>query len=350
MSLAGYGRGAGVAALVLGLGAGCTESAVGPGDADTGTLMVDASTGWTYVRLGEPAVSVNVTNPSASTDWDMAFFGTAVMLNGGAAGPAGVTGYCVCQNSGATDAQLLAMTAVTELGDFEAVTAASVPATEGEWSSDVLSPAITGWYSYNPATHQLSAVPSRVWKLRLAEATNPGYAKLHIVSIAGATQAHPGQVTIEYAVQSSPGGAMGSTRTAVLDGSGGGRVHFDFARGEVTDASDWDIALDGYAIRVNSGVSGSGSAGAVLASQTFAEMTDASDAPPQIYRADAFGGVFDAKRWYRYNLTGSHDITPTYDVYLVRRGSDVYKVQLISYYNEAGDSRRITFRYERLGA
>jgi hypothetical protein len=69
------------------------------------------------------------------------------------------------------------------------------------------------------------------------------------------------------------------------------------------------------------------------------------------YRGDAFGGVFDEHRWYRYNLTGTdHQIWPTYDVYLIRRGTEVYKVQLVSYYDATGDSRHITFRYAPLAA
>jgi hypothetical protein len=350
MSIARYRHAMGLLVLVLSAGTGCSDSGpLTPTEGDAGSLMVDASTGWAHVRLGTTAAPVAVSDAATSSDWDMAFFGTSVMLNGGAAGPAGVSGYCVCQNRGATDAQVLAMTAASELADFEAVTAASIPASASEWTSDVLSPAISGWYAYDPVTHQVSADPAKVWKLRLAEATNPGYAKFHVIAIEGATQAHPGRVTIEYAVQSGLGASMGTAHTAVLDAGGGGRVHFDFARGAVTDADDWDIALEGYAIRSNSGVSGTGGAGAVLASESFAGMTDASDAPSQIYRADAYGGVFDANRWYRYNLTGSHDITPTYDVYLIRRGSDTYKVQLTGYYNEAGESRRITFRYAKVG-
>ena len=55
--------------------------------------------------------------------------------------------------------------------------------------------------------------------------------------------------------------------------------------------------------------------------------------------------VFTAKKWYRYNLTGNdHQIWPTYDVYLVRRGAAVYKVQVTSYYSAAGTSRQITIR------
>lgn len=329
------------------LASACADGeSLGPVVDEAGTLTVDASSDWAFVRLGEPAAQVAVSERATSQAWDMAFFSTSVMLNGGAAGPLGVEGYCICQNSGATNAQLLAMTPESELSDFEAVDAAAIPADAEAWSSDVLAPAIAGWYAYNPVAHTVSADPSKVWKVRLA---GSGYAKFHVTNIENATRTTAGRVTIEYAVQSAAGAAMGETKTAVLDATSGAPVHFDFARGVAGDASDWDIALEGFEIRINGGVSGTGGAGAVLASQSFAEMTDAGDAPAQIYRGDAFGGVFDEHRWYRYNLTGSHDITPTYDVYLIRRGADVYKVQLTGYYGLDGESRQITFRYEKIG-
>ena len=326
---------------------GCSDGTLEPLDPEAGTLTVDASTKWAFVRLGDSADTVAVGAPGSSAAWDIAFFSTSVMLNGGEAGPGALNGYCVCQNASATDAEVLAMTPESERADFEAVTAASIPASDSAWVSDALSPAIAGWYAYNPATHQVAADAGKTWKIRMAEAVNPGYAKLRVTGITNATRTSAGRVTIEYATQSALGAPMGTVRTAVLDATNG-RVYFDFARGTVTDASDWDIALEGFAIRVNSGASGAGRAGAVLASESFAAMTDASDAPAQIYRSDAYGGVFDARKWYRYNLTGSHDISPTYDVYLIRRGADVYKVQLTGYYDAAGQSRRITFRYARL--
>mgnify|MGYP006173315863 CR=1 FL=1 len=39
---------------------------------------------------------------------------------------------------------------------FDAVTASSIPADEDAWQTDVLSPAITEWYSYDFVTHQVS--------------------------------------------------------------------------------------------------------------------------------------------------------------------------------------------------
>lgn len=159
------------------------------------TLTVDASTSWGYADLeGDTARLVSVSDPAASTEWDLGFMTTSVALNGGVAGPGGAVAYCLCQNAAATDADLQTMTAASELGDFESVTSARIPTDASAWSAD----------------------------------------------------------------------------------------------------------------------------------------------------------VFDERKWYRYNLAGNHQIWPTYDVYLVKRGSEVYKIQLIGYYGPAGETRQISFRYVRL--
>jgi hypothetical protein len=138
---------------------------------------------------------VEASDPASSTLWDVGFQTSKVMVNGGAAGPAGIVAYCLCQNAAATPAQIMAMTPESELAKFEAVTAANVPGAGAGWSAQV--------------------------------------------------------------------------------------------------------------------------------------MTD--------------------KPWYRYNLTGQdHFIWPTYDVYLIRRGEAVYKLQITGYYSATGDPRFITFRYAQL--
>ncbi|MGH7129501.1 MAG: HmuY family protein, partial [Planctomycetaceae bacterium] len=91
--------------------AACSDGeATAPVEPETPTLTVDASADWAYVRLAETASVVSVAEPGTSDGWDVAFFATSVMLNGGAAGPAGVEGTCVCQNASATDAAVVAMT------------------------------------------------------------------------------------------------------------------------------------------------------------------------------------------------------------------------------------------------
>jgi hypothetical protein len=337
-------RGA-IAGLAVLAGAACGEDDPIGVESDETTLMVDASTEWAYVALGEEASEVQVSDPASSDAWDLAFNATRVMLNGGAAGPGDVVGFCVCQNADATDADVQEMTPESELVGFEAVTAADAPAEESAWQSDALDLAIDGWYAYNPTTHQVSAAPSQVFHIRGA-GEDPEYAKLHVTEVANATMASA-DVSIEYAVQTGAGEAMGAAQTAVLEGTAG-PVYFDLASGVVSEADEWDILLDGYDIRVNGGVSGTGGAGAVLAGDDFESMTDASGAPAQVYRGDAFGGVFDAHPWYRYDLDGNHTIFPTYDVFLIDTGSDLYKVQLIGYYDTAGEARHVTFRYARL--
>jgi len=336
-----------LAALALLLSACSDDSPTEPGAGEApAELSVDASRGWSFVALGEPARVVSVADPSSSGDWDLAFHATGVMLNGGAAGPGGVEGYCLCQNSGASDAQVVAMSPASELDDFLSVTAAQIPA-DTLWRSDALVPAIRDWYAYDPVAHRVSADTTRAWLVRTAEST-PSFARLRVLRIENATREHAGTVTLQYALQPAAGAAMGETRTLEVDLSAGGRAYVDLVRGALSDASDWDVALEGYTIRVNGGVSGSGTAGAVATADPFASIEDAGAAPASVYRGDAYGGAFDAARWYRYNLQGNHQIWPVYHVYLIRRGSEVYKVQLTGYYGPGGEPQRVTFRYARL--
>lgn len=184
------------AALALPL-AGCSEAGPTEPEVDPGaSILVDASGEvWGYLDLATPDAAVTRGQPASSTGWDIAFNATKVILNGGANGPAGVVGLCLCQNETATNEQVLAMTVEGEAGDFEEVRAADVPAaTDSRWAAD----------------------------------------------------------------------------------------------------------------------------------------------------------VFDTKKWYRYNLTGNHDVSPTFEVFLVRRGSEVFKVQLTGYYGPAGETRRITVKYAKL--
>ena len=79
------------------------------------------------------------------------------------------------------------------------------------------------------------------------------------------------------------------------------------------------------------------------------DATYAATAPAQAYRADEFGGVFTTNRWYKYNITGTdNQIWPTFNVYLIKKGSSIYKVQLTGYYGANGAARQITLRYRKI--
>ena len=331
------------AAAALVLAAACSDEITLPEEPVAGTLSIDASTRYAFADLGEGA-TITVDDPAASSEWDMAFFSTTVSLNGGEAGPGGIVAHCLCQNAGATNDEVLAMTPESELADFDAVDAGDIPAAASAWTADVLTPAIRGWVDGTGA--QATLVSGKFWKLRLDDGTS--FAKFRVASIQNATAAHAGNVTIEYAVQSTDAAAFAETRTLTVDVAAG-PVSVDLNAGATTQSAAWDIRLDGWTIRVNSGVSGGGQAGAATpaAGETFATLTSAVTAA-QAYAADRYAGVFGTSPWYRYNLTGQHRVHPTFDVYLIRRGNTVYKVQLTGYYGPAGEVRQIGMRYEQI--
>lgn len=320
---------------------GRDEAVIAPFTPVEGAMTVNASAGWSYVSLDDEAV-VNPAAPATSTQWDIAFNASNVMLNGGQAGPGGVTGYCLCQNSAANPdaATVLAYTPASELADFTAVTAALAPSASS-FVSDDLSAAFEGWYAGSGATATPAA--DRVWLVRLRDGV--GYAKLRVTSIAGASIGTPGTVTLEFAVQPTATAPLGATRTLAVAVPATGTARVDLAAGALTaSATDWDILFDGWTLRLNGGVSGTGKVVAAVADEPFDVLTTAVTAS-QAYRSDTYAGVFATAPWYRYNLAGDHGISPTFDVYLLKRGSRLYKLQITSYYGPAGESRQVGIRY-----
>ena len=180
------------AVIALAALAGCaTTDLTEPEPNLAGVFTVDASAGWAYVDLADSVKVTPTPDAASSTAWDIGFSTTSVAINGGSAGPGGVTAFCICQNASSTNEQFLAMTADGEKADFDAV----------------------------------KTVP---------------------------------------------------------------------------------------------------------ANATFS--------------ADVFG----TQRWYRYNLAGDNRVTPTFDVYLLKRGTSVYKIQITNYYSATNQPRHISFRYERI--
>lgn len=333
-------------ALLILAGAACgRDESTAPLPPAEGTITADASAGWAYVSLQSQAV-VTPADPAGSTEWDIAFNATNVMLNGGQAGPGGVTGYCLCQNSAANPdaATVLAYTAAGESADFSAVTAAMAPAATA-FVADELNPAIDGWY-VGTAGAAATVAADRAWLVRLRDGN--GYAKLRVVSMVGATAATPGAVTLEYAVQPTADAPLGAPATIVATVPAGGSARLDLLGGATTaSATDWDLRFDGWTVRLNGGASGGGKAAAAAATEPFADIATAVTAA-QAYRADAYAGVFAAHPWYRYNLAGDHAVSPLFDVYLLRRGDRLYKLQITDYYGAAGEPRRITVRHALL--
>jgi hypothetical protein len=338
--------------------AGCSSSertTTDPGSLYS-TILINASATTAYVVLGAPATLATVSDPSTSTAWDLAFTAQpTVAVNGGASGPGGVRAYCLCTTSSMSLAQIEVLTSSAGEDAFGAVTSLNVPA-DSAFHADVASQAITGWYDYNVTTHAITT-NTKAWGVRLAS-TSGAYAKLHVTTLPSPGESNAGPVTIEWAVQSSASGTLGADRQLVVDLTSGAKVYVNLSTGTTSASSSaaWDIALQGYTITVDGGVSGSGNVGAVpLVPSTFynsyaaitAIPVGATGIPSSAFATDGAGGVFLSAAPYRYDPT-SHQVYPTYDVYLIKRGTDVYKAQVTSYYSTTGVFGYVTLRYEKL--
>lgn len=343
-----------MAALLLGATlSACSDDATGPGTAPpaAGELTVDASTGFTYLAMdGDSLRSVAVANASTSTAWDIGLFGLSTVVNGGAGGPGATAAVCLCRPTNLTIAEVQALNAATERQRFEAITAADIPAA-ANFRTDTLVPAIASWFTGTPGA-TATANSQRVFVFAVGQAA-PVYGKLQVTAIAGGTATRPGTVTIRWAVQPSSGTAAfaaAQTQTFTL---GSAPVYVNLITGAtVTSASgDWHIAFDGWRIRANSGASGTGTVSVTFGDNTPFDVMSATIArsvPIQAFTRDGFAGAFSQPdRQWEY-VSSSNTVYSTYDIYLLRRGETVFKVQFPSYYDAQGQSRRITVRYQRL--
>jgi hypothetical protein len=141
-------------------------------------------------------------------------------------------------------------------------------------------------------------------------------------------------------------------------------VYFDFQSGaQVTpdvpqDDDGWDLAFQRFHIRSNGGSSGSGDAEvAVLADDDFDALEAAPDGG---YIADSEDGDDEGSEpdtafelgdgWYAYDPS-SHTLSTRGLVYVVRTPEgDYFKLELLDYYDAAGNDGRPSFRWAPLDA
>jgi len=316
------------------------ERATGPDPIDSSVREATISAASpAYVALADGPTALTLADPSMSAAWDIALSATTITTNVSA----GVQVACLCGNAAATNTEVAAMTAVNQLAAFTAVTAVNIPV-DTVFRPDVFSPALSGWYTGTGSA--AVAAPSQLLLLRRGT-TTATFVKARVVAITPTAAGGPSGVTLEFAVQPSAGAPFGTTQTVAL--TNGDR--FNFTAGALGTATAWDLQLDGGSLRLNSGASGTGSTVGISFAIPFTTLDAATAGQVQstTFRRDGFASQFGVKPWYRYNVTGSDmQIWPTFNVYLVKRGTVVYKVQLTGYYNLAGEPRHITVRSARL--
>lgn len=139
-------------------------------------------------------------------------------------------------------------------------------------------------------------------------------------------------------------------------------VYYDLDLGEVVDPEEpaddgvWDLAASRYRIRLNGGSSGSeGVSAARLVEVEYAEF---EVAPADGYRVDQADGddedmdpdlafLVDGG-WYEYHAD-DHTLSPQPVVYVVHSTEDrYYKLEFLGYYDAAGDSGELRFRFAEI--
>jgi len=336
--------------------AACNDETTAP-PVQSGELEINASsnTDFTYFSFGSDGV-VTVADPATSTGWDLAFRRYSIRLNGGVAGPKGVTAFNLENNAGATDAEILAFTAAGELPAFDAIDASDIPASG--FTSETLAPDLTSWF--RPTQTGLLANPAAVWKLRRASGAGAGaYAVIRVENIVNADP--PSQadgmrgITIGYRLQTAPG-TLAAAQTVVVDLSTATEAGINLGTGAiVTPAAgdcSWDLKVTrAYTLEINSACQ----AGTFPfdASETFDGVTRADDAPEYALFLSLISGpipnTIDSKSGvFIYNLAGDNRLSPTFNIFLVKVGSSVYKLQVTTYYSSTGDSGYPTIRYEKI--
>ncbi len=328
----------------------CEDETTGPDNSiEEGevALVATSSTDFAYLSLANGGSVVSPSDPSTSTEWDIAFRRFSAKLNGGVAGPGSVAGANLRNNADATETQVVALTMADADAAFEAVTAADIAG--ATFAEDGLIPDPgASWFRFDPGSGGLVANPGAAWKVRTADG---GYGVFRVAALNMAGQAPLG-ATVEFRYQAAGGtlGPINSVEISFAQGPG----HIDLSSGAIVPpaACDWDMSLaPSFMIAFNAGCS----AGSfpLDSSDDFTTMTTAADAPDYGGFLAAVSGaipstVDDASGVFWYNIEGNNRLWPTFNVFLVRVGSDVYKVQVTDYYSATGESGYPNIRFERL--
>lgn len=348
-----------LAAITL---AGCESDSSGPTiDSTPGEVVIDASstTTFTYFSLDQGR-TVSVTDPQTDQSWDLAFRRFEIRTNSGVAGTKGVLGYNLAAAAPPTVEQVLTRTADNQLQPFLAVTAAQIPA-DAQFQPDDLGPDFTSWFRA-VSTSLIVANPQAVWKVRLAGGRGYAVVRVDSILVTGvASQPSLGYLRLSYRLQT--GGALGPEQKVGGAVPAGGEVYFNLTTGQATTTlpagCDWDFkATSRVELQVNNVTGCNGGTFPVDVTQQFAALTRADDAPKYASYLSRVSGPIpvsfdDPKGPFLYNIkpnpNGPPLFSPTFNIYLVKVGDRVYKLQVLDYYNPAdGRSGFPKLRYARI--
>lgn len=328
---------------LLAIVAACESESVLPidnGPGEVGQLVIDAtsSTDFAFIDLDNPAV-VSVTDPDTDTSWELAMRRYEVRINGGHGGPGDVEAAIVVDHSSEPAATLLGYTPENRLAEFGAIDASDIPASSA-FRSSVLARSENAWFK--PQEQSLVANPDAAWKFRTASG---GYAVIRVSEIA-LGQSGLGSFTLEYRLQQ--GSALGELKSlTVTPGGSANPTRISLADGGSTVAGGcvWDLSIDAnFAVGFNDAGTCQAGAYPLLENEAFGTLAQAAGAPQYVGYLSVLSSPIansvsaDDSPPFLYGLdpNNPHRLIPSYNIYLLRRGNAVWKLQFTGYYNPVG--------------
>ena len=283
-------------------------------------------------------------------DWDLALRRFELRLNSPAiagASSRNVTGFSFDNNATATDAEVLAFTPANQLTAFDNIRAAQIPG-DGEFFSDDLAEDPQGYLLFGGVPRANTAL---YWKAKLA---NGAFALFRVASINFTQTFQVSSLVIESRLQN--GNTPGPVRTlTIIPNSQVTAISLVTNTTVTAEGCNWDLRFDPAtsALSLETNVDCNVGTYPGPSSPTFQAATSASDAPQYVpYLSQLVGPIpnstEDERGPFRYNLAGNQRLHPTFNTYLVKSGTRVYKVQVIDYYNQTGTAGFPTLRYARI--
>ena len=278
----------------------------GNGGPNVDVKNLDASDGYVFYSL-TTGTEVSKTD-SNSTQWDIAFNATTIIINGGESGP------------GAGGALLL-----NKL--YDEVTEAPKSGYDGSQVPKNTYP--DRWYSYNlGGNHLIKPIPGKIIVVRTADGR---YAKIEIISyyqdipdLTGKASSDVEPRFYSFNFEIIPVEAD----VEDLDASTGVNTFLSLSTESTVATADsnstqWDLGFNGSKIIVNGGATGPGSVEVQWVDGTYDD----------IQNAPFTGYSTTVDSWYDYD-PATHIITPKIGKVLIIKDTngDYYKLQIVSYY------------------
>ena len=355
------------AALLTGCGASDNSSDSDRNDGVDATPYtsisgVDGSTGYAYFDL-DTGKTLELTDEQAATntEWDIAFYGTSVILNGGHSGSGDVKAYFTGNNADFRDDngdaikdKFVNATPETELADFTAITSTDVPA-DSEFDTDTFTTIFgSGFYTYNPVDHSISENDAQQYLISNAD----GSYLVRVTDLSNLDgQSVPGRSITEFTLGVKFKGsddAGYSDEQLVTLAECDGTAYLDLsAYAEVTESDAYDLAVQCSQFEIHLGTDVLAHAHADEEAWSKATQYVGTQYEHYYFSEDGAETIFKDKfKWYEYDLNEGNKIWSQYGVYLINTGNDTYKFQITSYYklNDDGSvtGRNMSFIYQTL--